>query len=609
MRPLTCCLLLFSCGLLHGGDLTRRQELTLDRVLDGGPPRYTDEFLLADVIPQPGRRFTNFSGDLSGRYIEALAAWSLQTGQNFTALDRVARQVLGQQKPDGHFGNPMSASAGAGGGVTGDDMARMWGNGRLLVGLVEYYRLSKQPQVLDAARRLGDFFMAEAPLFNSDAVMRQYTGAQVATGYICWTQNVEGLAGLYQLTGDSRYRQLADQLAAKTFRYPSQHSHGFLTLLRGILLLYEATREKKYLDQVEAEWKALADSENLLVQGAIPEVLSPGIERDEGCSEADWLRLSLQLWKVTGKQPYLEQAEHAYFNEFSFNQFASGDFGHHKFLAAGIDFENARAWWCCTLHGLRALADIIGMVFRTENGVLFYDLPLDARTQTPGRVITASSLPEKDGSVKITAKSGRFRLAIRQPAWADSVQAAIGGRPVTGEAKAGYLYLSRELRPGETVEIRYGMKTRAVASPALVLAGARPGQRPGTPGQARDTKMAAIFCGPWLLGVNERVSPHFFDEPYSANQRLLVGADENGNVRLERAPAAGPGTAPFSSRHAGTRAAAPSEAAFSVPMAHRSVEYVPGGYALQQTAVTLAPIAEKTAADPPARWQFLFRLQ
>ena len=78
---------------------------------------------------------------------------------------------------------------------------------------VEPHRLPPQ-QVLAAARRLGDFLVAQAALFNSDAVVRQYSGAQVATGYICWTQNVEGLSALFQLTGDSRYRELAAQMAA-----------------------------------------------------------------------------------------------------------------------------------------------------------------------------------------------------------------------------------------------------------------------------------------------------------------------------------------------------------------------------------------------------------
>ena len=51
--------LTFAAGPSFAGDLTDRFELTLERVLDGGPPHYTPDLLLADVIPRDIRRFTN----------------------------------------------------------------------------------------------------------------------------------------------------------------------------------------------------------------------------------------------------------------------------------------------------------------------------------------------------------------------------------------------------------------------------------------------------------------------------------------------------------------------------------------------------------------------
>src|SRR5689334_14757885 len=49
-----------------------RYHHTLNRVLHGSQPVYSQEFLLEDLRGEPGRRFTNFSGDLSGRWIGAL---------------------------------------------------------------------------------------------------------------------------------------------------------------------------------------------------------------------------------------------------------------------------------------------------------------------------------------------------------------------------------------------------------------------------------------------------------------------------------------------------------------------------------------------------------
>lgn len=44
------------------------------RVLEGESPRYDSALLRADLLALPVRRFTNFSGDLSGRNIGARSA-------------------------------------------------------------------------------------------------------------------------------------------------------------------------------------------------------------------------------------------------------------------------------------------------------------------------------------------------------------------------------------------------------------------------------------------------------------------------------------------------------------------------------------------------------
>jgi len=229
-------LLLFATLPLAAGELTVRFDLTLARVLQGTSPSYTPEFVLADAVPLHTRRFTNFSGDVSGRYIGALSAASEATGRQFPELARVVEGIVKLQKTDGHFGDPMSS----GGAVTNNDMAIMWGNGRLLIGLLEYHSAHPTPAVLDAARRLGDFLVASAPLYNSDAVRREFNGEKFAVGYICWTQHLEGMVALWEATKDARYLALARQLAARTERMPSQHSHGYLSAVRGLLDLSRA---------------------------------------------------------------------------------------------------------------------------------------------------------------------------------------------------------------------------------------------------------------------------------------------------------------------------------------------------------------------------------
>lgn len=534
------------------GDLTLRFDAALERVLRGGPPAYTTEFLLADVVPRPTRRFTNFSGDLSGRYVGALAV----NGHGGVALDRLVADIVRLQKPDGHFGAEMSAST-----VTGEDMARLWGNGRLLVGLLETYRANPRPETLAAARRLGDFLLRIAPLYNDPTVQQEFSFDQFAAGYICWTQNIEGLVELHRVTRERRYLRLAEEIANRVEYLPAQHSHGFLTSVRGILELYRAGAGDEYLRRAEAEWKAVADSPNLLIQGAVPEAFAPRIRRDEGCSEADWLRLSLALWQLTNKPEYLEAAERTLFNEFSFNQSHSGDFGHHEITETGFGYSHARAWWCCTLHGLRAFRDIFDAVFHARGGALDYDLPVDGRGRLDGLEVQAESTLGADGRIvlSIVKSDGASRVvALRRPPWAKAVALELNGKPAEAPEAGGYLRIERAWTAGDRLALRYDLQTRTV----------------------RRNGRIALFHGPWLLGVDAAESPNFFDEPAAENRVILPPEPQRTQVK-----------------------AVP----WSVPIAHFLLKYAPGGYPDQRQTAVLRPIAENTSLAGSTVWEFWLR--
>ncbi len=553
MRFLLC--LLLSAFSVLAGNLTERFNLTAKRVLKDGPPVFDEKFILADADASTGRRFTEFSGDVSGRYIGALAAASRRTGERYPILDRIVAGVAKLQQQDGHFGAPMST-----GKVQDSDMATLWGNGRMLIGLLEYYDLTHRPDALATARKLGDFLVRVAPRFNSNEVREAYNGEKFAVGYICWTNSLEGLVELYRVTKAEPYLALSRAIAARTDRHPSQHSHGFLTTVRGVVALYKVTAEKRYLEQAETAWQGVLDSGNVLVQGAVPEMFAPQIKRDEGCSEADWLRLSLNLWDITRQPKYMQQAQITLFNEMSFNQFHTGDFGHHTFSNEGVVAPFAHAWWCCTFHGLRALAAVYQSVFHDQSGALSYDLPVDGPGAIEGLTVRADSSLERNASIQINVlkTDGKAHvLRVRLPEWSSGVKLSLAGQALETELQDGYLSASRIWQAGDVVTATYALQTRLV--------------KRGT-----DGKQAAVFHGPWLLAVDESASPAYFDEPSNENKVELP--EKDGHLQL--VPAA---------------VAAGASAHFAVPVAHFQLNYLPGGYSIQRQSALLRPIAEYTA--------------
>ncbi|MBS1801974.1 MAG: glycoside hydrolase family 127 protein [Acidobacteria bacterium] len=534
----------------------QRFNLTLHRVLEGESPKYTDDFLLADVKPTADRRFTEYSGDLSGRYIGAIATAARIYGIDDRQLDALVNKVIALQKPEGYFGSAFHFDKPA-----DTDMALLWGNGRLLVGLLEYYHYRPSEPVLAASRRIGDFLVRVSPLMLSNEIREAFGAQHFASSYICWTQQTEGLALLYGVTKDERYRKLTESIAAVIERRPGDHAHGYLTSLRGAMDLHALTHDPKLLNQCESAWQEISSSRDLLITGGVPEGWSPNNHRTEGCGEADWVRLNLQLWNATGNSRYLDSAERAIFNELAFNQFATGDFGHRVYTDTGLPAAGAaRAWWCCTLHGLRCFPDISQNAFRAQASGVSYEMPVDAKIESPSLSATAESGLPRTGTVRIRilkSTTDKVRLAVRKPAWAESVELHLNGRGSLSPVDSGYVSAEKAWIAGEVIEVKYNMKLRSERS---------------------DADREVFWFGPWLLGASAADSPAYFNELTTQNR--LLGMP-------------GPGTDPGSG------------GPYSIPIAGVKVEYAQAEYPDQPGSVHLRPVAEQTGL-PTTSWEVRF---
>ena len=537
----------------NSGGSSDRYHLTLNRVLHGAQPAYTEEFLLEDLRGQPGRRFTNFSGDLSGRWIGALAASSASFGEDFPVLDEFVKKALPLQHPEGYFGKSFDADH-----PGDDDLALLWGNGRLLVGLMEYHALRHDPAALAAARRLGDFLVGIGPKFNSQQMADDFGAGHFATSYICWTQQTEGLALLYRETKEEKYRDLCADIAARMQRRPGDHVHGYLCSVRGTLMLYEATRDTKHLDRVVAAWNDVDHSGDILITGGVPEAWSPKKKRTEGCAECDWLRLNLALYRATSEEKYLATAERVLFNEFAMNQFATGDFGHAVLYEDFTpEMVAVRAWWCCTLHGLRAFPDINDSVFRQTGNEITYDLPIDGRWKSQSAIVEAISYLAGEGKVRLNVDniSSAASLVVRKPAWANAVVLTKNGTRLDGLRVP-------QLATGDVIDVQYRMDFRAADADAVQ---SRPGRK-------------ALYFGPWLLGASSHDQPEYFNELFSENEVVLAG---------RRASYIG------------------HPLPFAVPMAANVCTSIPAEFPGQAMKVSLRAVAEQTGYEP-ARWQTAF---
>ncbi len=399
-----------------GGPLGEDLRRGLERL---ALPPYETPWILADVSFGVKRIFTNYSGDVSGRFLELASLASPRDASVPPALDAVLNEVLRYQKPDGHFGADFDLSKKFERNTTRKlaPLPMFWGNGRILVGLATAARERGRADLLEAAKKLGDYYVASAGLMCSPEREAEYrsTGTY-GDSYVCdYFPAMEGLALLYQATKEEKYLGQARRMAGffgKFDALPIDHSHGNLCAWRSFLMLYEITGDRSYLDATRAKWDAAVKGGFIWPIGGLGEHWHVKYHITEACSESDWLRLNLDLWRFTGETRYLDMAERVLHNQYRVNQCSNGGYGsrHLEADAAGpfaVKPKIDEWYFCCSFHGPLGLHFLKPyLVCSSERGI-YLNFPLDckAKVKWGGR--------EWKVSVKTqTAQGGEMKVGI-----------------------------------------------------------------------------------------------------------------------------------------------------------------------------------------------------
>ncbi|MGC8737575.1 MAG: beta-L-arabinofuranosidase domain-containing protein [Candidatus Hydrogenedens sp.] len=499
------------------GELEKRILWVQDRFDFVHDPAFTDAFILQDVRLDPScpRRFQEFSGDISGRFLEVI---SVEPRNNYYKVwaDRIAHEIIQCQREDGRFGYPELVFSKD--KVGREHMALLWGNGRLLVGLISYYQEKKDPAILNTCKKMGDFFIKIFDECSQPEVIQRLVH-QAANGFICFTQWSEGLELLARAEGETKYREIAIKMEPLLQPPLKQHSHGYITTLRGDMLIWETTHDANILARNEKRFAQLVDEGWIQINGGVAEYFDKTYPRDEGCSEADFFRWCLQLWKATDNEKYLEYAERCLFNSLFPNQFETGDFGHHTFDDWGYISSPGpgRAWWCCSMHGLRAMHDLKQCVVDTPSpGKTRINFFLSGEYYGENVAIKMQRTGGQAGTFNyqidwLTVSDNGWSLIIRHPTWAETIEVILNGKMELNSSDPGAISIKRVWAKGDRVTLKI--------QPTIKILNAE--HKEASIDQLSTPQKVALFIGPWLVGINAIENPMFHGEPYSDNIILL----------------------------------------------------------------------------------------
>ncbi len=461
------------------------------------PPLNDAEFVLSDIHFKLDRRFTNYSGDISGRMLGALNATCPVTGKEAAVIDNLVAGVLAHQQPDGHYGVAQDLDN----EITQQrDMPILWGNGRMLLALAERLEAHPTEELRAAAVKLGDYVISTRKYYGRRENFEQ-VGGQAASGFTtCYPSLLDGLVILGTVTGEQRFldeaRFIAD-LSLLDQSFENHHSHGRLVAYRGMLDLDWLSGERDLTAAVASGWQRISEG-FLLPTGGVTEMFDLAYPRDEGCSEADWIRVNFLLWRNTGDAKYLDAAEHAIFNHLLPTQFSNGGFGHWTFPklryqgevynAGGITGYGSDSYWCCSMHAAQVLADIHRWAAFFKGGALHVTWLAESESAfkldgKPVRVLVESPWPSQ-WKLTLIGEDVEFPVRLRVPGWAKHI--LVNGRK--HQAADGWVQFTQSCDGVEQIGVSLDWQREVV----------KPFAR-----EAADTAPARVFLGRDLLCLPE----------------------------------------------------------------------------------------------------------
>jgi DUF1680 family protein len=352
------------------------------------------------------RNYTDWDwrkGEQPGKWLEASMLTASRTEDK--ALQEKARslydRVLKSQEADGYVGITSPSVRTPAKPLRGMDAYELY---FLLHALLTGYEQWQDPKGLDAARKLGDYFLryigpGKAGFWPSDArppdnMGKTLKGTQHSdiaghSIHYSWegTLLIDPMMRLYELSGDKRYLDWCKWVVANIDVWsgwdaysrldsvadgkmtidkiqPYVHAHTFQMNFLGLLRMYQVTGDPAYLRKVEGAWDDIAKRQMYITGGVS---VGEHYEKDyvkpidgkmiETCATMSWMQLSEYLLELTGDTRYADVIEKLWWNQVFAAQTIDGDANRYNTPPDGVEPEgDFRDPDCCSSSGERLLS-------------------------------------------------------------------------------------------------------------------------------------------------------------------------------------------------------------------------------------------------------------
>ena len=331
-------------------------------------------------------------GDREGRALLAFLCHYHISGRKIPCMEQMMRDLSMRTNPCLFFGDVPSAD--------NANEQQLSGHNWYMRALCDYAITFQDPLAYRALKStFENLYLPALPLYD-DYPLERTAGEGGVDGNICgrahgWTLStdvgcafmcVDGVARYYALTGDERARVFLEKIIS-VFLNADMVARGFqthtsLTCLRGILSLYETTRQEKYLQAVRQEFDRYLrygmtlTYENFNWFGREDAWTEP-------CAVVDSFLLAVDLYKITGEQQYRTIARRIWANGLQFCQRDNGGAGTNKCVTEKqpvLRISGYEASQCCTMRYTEAL-----LCWHKNKEMFTYDPFAPVVTEADGR--------------------------------------------------------------------------------------------------------------------------------------------------------------------------------------------------------------------------------
>jgi DUF1680 family protein len=377
--------------------------------------------------------------------------------------------------------------------MTGSDYTKVWAPyytaHKILRGLLDAYTATDDARALDLASGMGDWMYSRLSVLPEATLQRMW--GIFSSGEFGGI--VEAIVDLHSFTGKAEHLALArlfdldkliDACAANTDTLSGLHANQHIPIFTGLLRLYDATGEQRYLAAAKNFWGMVvpvrmygiggtSTGEFWKASGVIAGTISGTTA--ETCCAYNMLKLSRTLFFHEQAPTYMDYYERALYNQVLGSKQDKADAekplvtyfigltpGHVR------DYTPKQGTTCCEGTGMESATKYQDSVYfkAADGSALYVNLysPSQLTWAEKGVTVTqTTSYPSEQGTtLTFGGVSAAFGLKLRVPAWATAgFRVTVNGKAVSGTPVAGsYFTVSRTWNAGDVVRVSVPFRLR-----------------------------------------------------------------------------------------------------------------------------------------------------